>query len=268
MKPAITPDIASQCLALALAPALALNRRAVDRTKKSKSKSKSKSRLGCILLCAALLAGCLPRLDYPQKREFQLELNTQDNLAPAAETLPALRIVGVLAAPPLDEHGFIYRRGEHEYIRDYYNEFFSRPAQNLEWSLRQGLEQSRQFKAVLGKGDRIEADWLLELRLNALHADVRRGETEDGKQRPGAVIELQAHLSRDLPGGAELVMQKTYREFEPAQSAKPDALVAAWNRALTRVLNALIKDLRNSPMNESILPAGPSESASYSIEGV
>ena len=90
------------------------------------------------------------------------------------------------------------------------------------------------FRAVVDPGSLVEADYVIDGCVTKLFGDYR-GE-------PAACLEIQLFLTRYSAGGPELVFSKTLSEREEARSKEAEELVAAFNRALGRVLGALEGD--------------------------
>ncbi len=134
--------------------------------------------------------------------------------------------------------GFVYRRGEHEYESDFYNQFLISPAVMVSEKTRHWLCRSGICGRVLVPGSRIESTHTLEANITALYADVR------DKSSPRAVMELRAFLIANNPAAESVLLGKTYRASCPLQSNTPEALVEALDKCLAEILTSLEKDLK------------------------
>lgn len=133
---------------------------------------------------------------------------------------------------------FVYRRGEHEYESDFYNQFLISPAVMISETTRRWLCRSGVCGRVLVPGSRLEATHTLEANITALYADVR------DKSSPSAVMELRAFLIANNPAAESVLLGKTYRASCPLQSNTPEALVEALDKCLAEILTSLEKDLK------------------------
>ena len=193
-----------------------------------------------LLALLTLLAGCggLAK-PYPVKRAFVFEAPRPAGAAPTdAEAILLIR--RFRTAPPYESKEFVYRTGELQYESDFYNVFFSPPAELLADQTRQWLQASRLVRLIVGTGAQTEATHSLEGRVYALYGDYRRPED------PRAVLGIQFFVSR-LTDTPEIVFHKDYRQEVPVTSRTPEALAAAWNRALQQILTELEADLRAGP---------------------
>jgi cholesterol transport system auxiliary component len=222
-------------------------------------------RAAAALALLALLGGCLDGLRRapPQKQRFMLQLESgaaapsapttgaaagsaalaASGTAPAlagasaAPALGSLRLERVRVSPVFDHKSFVYRLGENRFETDYYREFFSPPGVLLQEALRQWLASSGLF-SVAERGAGPEPRWLLEADLEQLYADLRE------PAAPRAVLALDVRV-RDARTDT-LAFEKRYAQQESAADASPDALIAAWNRALGAALGALGGELRTA----------------------
>jgi hypothetical protein len=61
-----------------------------------------------------------------------------------------------------------------------------------------------------------------------------------------AVLEIEFFLSKQLPTGTEIVMNKRYSKTVPLSGRSPEALVKGWDEALDGILTSLIADLKSA----------------------
>jgi len=189
------------------------------------------------ILFSIMLTGC-GRTSY-SKRTYILDAARQPEPG-QAESLATLDVRRFTIDSVFADKGFIYRRGEHEYESDFYNQFLISPAVIVSETTRHWLCRSGVCERVLVPGSQIESTHTLEANITALYADVR------DKSSPRAVMELHAFLIANNPTTESVLLGKTYRASCPLQSNTPDALVEALDKCLVEILTNLEKDLRKA----------------------
>lgn len=193
--------------------------------------------LTALLLGAALLAagcsGVLARQPL-EKQRFALAPGRPDPVS--GPRAGVLRIGVVHASTPYQNRGFVHRTGDESFKSDFYNEFAAPPGILLRDVLIEWLRDGTHFETVV-QGSEAPSDWLLEVDLESLYADLRDAAA------PQVTIGITVRLLDARAAGAAIAFQKHYAVSEPAADASPPALAAAWNRALARVLGELAADL-------------------------
>jgi cholesterol transport system auxiliary component len=190
-------------------------------------------------LVALAAVGCLGQaLDGrpPERQSFVLDPGTP----PVLDTMTAIRAlrVGPVASAPLAERQpFLLRTGPDSYQTDFYDQFFAPPGELLRDALIRWLDGTGLFDSV-ARGGVPAPDFVLEVQLERLYGD------RLDPHAPKAVLGFVARLVDARQGDGTLVFERRYEETEPAADGSPQALVDAWNRALTRALDALTHDLR------------------------
>jgi ABC-type uncharacterized transport system auxiliary subunit len=186
------------------------------------------------LALLALLGACLGGLGRAPPAKQRFMLGAEPPASAAGRAGPGLlRLERVRVSPIFDRKSFVYRLGESRFDTDYYREFFSPPGVLVQEALRNWLAVAGPLRLTERSGP--ELRWSLEPELEALFADRRDA------QNPHAVLRLGVRLL-ELPGG-RVALEKDYSAEERAADTSPDALVAAWDRALAHVLTALVEDL-------------------------
>ena len=206
--------------------------------------------LTALLLTAALLgAGCADVLARQplEKQRFVLAPERPDPVS--GPRTGVLRVGVVHASTPFQNRGFVHRTGEESFASDFYNEFVAPPGILLRDVLVLWLRDGTHFESVV-RGSEAPADWLLEVELDALYADLR------DPAAPQVVIGIAVRLLDAHAAGAAIFVGKHYAVTEAATDGSPPALAAAWNRALARVLGEIAADLdaaraRRSPRARS-----------------
>lgn len=193
--------------------------------------------LGAALFGTALFgAGCSGVLARQplEKQRFALAPVRHDPVS--GQRAGVLRIGVVHASTPFQNRGFVYRTGDESYKSDFYNEFAAPPGILLRDVLAVWLRDGTHFATVV-QGSEAPADWLLEVDLESLYADLR------DTAAPQVAIGITVRLLDARAAGAAIAFQKHYAASEPAADTSPPALAAAWNRALARELGDLAADL-------------------------
>lgn len=136
------------------------------------------------------------------------------------------------------DKGFVYRRGEHEYESDFYNQFLISPAVMISETTRHWLCRSGICERVLVPGSRLESTHTLEANITALYADVR------DKSSLRAVMKLRAFLIANNNTDESVILGERYQASCPLQSDTPDDFVEALDKCLAEILTGLEKDLK------------------------
>ena len=193
--------------------------------------------LTVLILSASLLgAGCSGVLARQplEKQRFVLAPGRPDPVS--GPRAGVLRVGVVHVSTPFQNRGFGYRTGEESFASDFYNEFAGPPGILLRDLLVGWLRDGTHFETVV-QGSEAPADWLLEVDLESLYADLR------DPAAPQVAIGITVRLLDAHAAGAAIRVGKHYAVSEAATDGSPPALAAAWNRALARVLGELAADL-------------------------
>lgn len=206
-----------------------------------KSTRLSRRRALALLPLAAALGACSNPLSRPSpvKRTFLLEPALPP---PGSRTHNGtVRIGAVTVAAPYRDRGFVFRTGELKVESDFYHEFFASPAAMVSESAARALASARVFARVVQGGAGVEAvDYVLDGFVSSLYADARTAKAE-------AEVACAWYLSRAAyPGG--VIWSHEYRERAPIDGTGADAVAAALNVALGRVLAQLARDLSTAEL--------------------
>jgi ABC-type uncharacterized transport system auxiliary subunit len=140
----------------------------------------------------------------------------------------AVRVARVAVSPAFEREGFVYREAESRYESDFYNRFFTPPAEMMRDLLVRWLRGSGVF-ATVGTGPVPPPDWMLEARVTDLYVDRR--------ETPARAVFAATLRLVDLRGRSpEVMLDRRFEASEAAEGASPRVLVRAWERALARVL--------------------------------
>jgi uncharacterized lipoprotein YmbA len=196
------------------------------------------------------LAGCLAdlRQPYPEKVRYTLEVHRRPDVAAQASAPlvnAVLRVRQVRVAPLFERKGFVYRTAEARYESDFYNELYAPPGVVFHQELVEWLRGADLFTQVVGGGNMEAADWLLDVRIEELYADLRGGGS------PEAVLSLSVALHEaGAPRDADPALRERHVLREPAARPAAEALVDAWTalmaEAFRRVESALRRHLQHA----------------------
>ena len=181
-------------------------------------------------------AGCVGALksEYPERRFYTLAAERPGAAAAAAKD-GVLRIRRFTASKVSEGSELVTRKADAEYETDFYNAFFVPPATQLTEQAQRWLSSSGLFSAVVGTGSSLPESHVMEGNLVALYADRR--------QSPAAVMEVQFMLLKVASDPSAVLFQKSYRESVAVTGDGPEAVIAAWNGALAKILASLEADL-------------------------
>lgn len=131
---------------------------------------------------------------------------------------------------------FVYRIDELKYTSDFYNVFFSPPADQINYNVLKYLESAKPFAYISDNAYPIKPDYILKTNINDLYADYRN------QNAPRAVISMRFVLikTKDEP---KVVLDKTFKERVLLTQKTSDALVKSWNKGLQRILENFTADI-------------------------
>ncbi len=168
--------------------------------------------------------------DYVEKQQYVLEVELPGRSISPTTIDEIIAVRTFTAGPGLEDPGLVYRTADVRYESDFYNEFFVPPSELVTSAVRKWMRAAHIFRAVVDPGSLEQADYVIDGCVTKLYGDYR--------EQPRACLEIQLFLTHYGESGPEIVFHKTYSETEPAEAKKPDELVAAFNRALVRILKA------------------------------
>lgn len=186
----------------------------------------------------ALFAGCLKiQKEAPEKHQFVLDV-TRPAGGPAGNPNGVLQVNEFQIPDTFQGRGFRYRMQGSRLESDFYNEFFSPPAQMITDEVRQWFDRSGLFKVVITDSGLVEPSHFLGGTVEEISGDY-------GSNPLKAVLELEFVLTKQVRGRDNIVFAHRYREEQPIESKSPENLVQAWNQSLLKTLQALESDLRS-----------------------
>lgn len=177
------------------------------------------------------LAGCALFHQTPPANQFLLDpMPPVARHGAASERPPHVRLVQV--QPPLDSRDFVYRIAADQWETDPYNRFLVSTDEMLTRILREALGSQADGPPP---ADRNRPR--LDCALTALHGDF----TGPGPGR--AVVEITATLLKPSGHTMETIPLGAFRSEAPLTDRSPQALVNAWNHALSLSLTRLMSEL-------------------------
>ncbi len=188
-------------------------------------------------LLGAGLVGCSLSKAYPAKDYFVIEAAHPNPSAGAGNAI--LRVQTLDISETFSSKGLVSRVSDVSYESDYYAEFFTPPATMITESLASWLQDSGDYREVIGAASRLAPDWVLEGTVDALYGDLRAPDA------PKAVLSFQVRLVDDRGPRSQVVFSKKYAATQSVASASPAALVRGWNQALATVLTEIERDLKS-----------------------
>ncbi len=196
------------------------------------------------LLCLILLAtaACAPKKQPPERNFFVLEAQRiADNNW--YEPKKILSVRGFEVSPGFRGKEIVYRKGRGQSDADFYNQYFIPPGPMLTGLTREWLDDSGMFEAVIPMGSHKEANYILEGAVISLYGDFQ----EEGE--PASVLRMQFLLLEDDGLDYRMLMHRTYHEQVSLPGTGAGHVVQGLNKALTRILSQLEKDLAAALQN-------------------
>jgi ABC-type uncharacterized transport system auxiliary subunit len=198
--------------------------------------------LGAVLLAAF---GCVslgqkaPQPDYYMLTvQPPAEAGERPAAAGPAALHPILLVSGIESNPPFDRYELLYRNGETDWKRDYYNRFMASPGEMAAEATRRWLRGTGLFGTVVGPDAPVEPDYVLRGTLEAIYGDYRHGDR-------AAVMEIEFALIEPDGARGRLLLSSDYPARVPLRGLSSAALVEGLDTALTDILTALSVDLRS-----------------------
>ncbi len=191
-----------------------------------------------MLLVLLLVTGCsgIIKKGYPERNYYALDVSRHtEKFSP--ETVKNLEIRKLNVSSRYDGREFVYRISDVRYKSDFYNGFFKYPSSMITEEVRKWLAESGLFQSVIYSARVVEADYIMEGVLHSLYGDYSES------RKPGAIMEIEFFLIKDISAHSEIVFRRMYRKEIPLKDNSPGALVKGWNEALKQILMDFESDL-------------------------
>jgi uncharacterized lipoprotein YmbA len=157
--------------------------------------------------------------------------------APRAMQSPLWLKMGTFSVTtPFDTKSLVYRLGDQQYEKDFYNAYIATPSNMFSNATRQWLDQSGIFRITVAQGTSFFPFYTLQATIDELYGDYR------GK--PEAVVSVQFFLTVTNPNiPTPLITAKRYTQRVALANNLPQTLVLGQQRALAEILQQLEADL-------------------------
>jgi uncharacterized lipoprotein YmbA len=137
---------------------------------------------------------------------------------------------------PFDAKSLVYRLGDQQYEKDFYNAYIASPSSMFSNATRQWLDQSGIFRITVAQGTSFFPFYTLQATIDEIYGDYR------GK--PEAVVSVQFFLTVTNPNlPTPLITAKRYTQRVALANNLPQTLVLGQQRALAEILQQLEADL-------------------------
>lgn len=181
------------------------------------------------------LAGCISS-KYVEQKQYLLATEKPVNKHKINKK-SSLYLNHIVAQAPFDQLNFLYKINKYQYLTDYYNGFLVPPAEQLETTLVNHINNLSKFTI---QNNTQSASNTLFVQLNEFYADYL-----DSKN-PKAVISL--HFILTSSNDNKIILDKNFTQKIALQTKSTESLLSAWNIGLqniltnaTRALNQCIK---------------------------
>lgn len=185
------------------------------------------------------ITGCLGASTnkYVEKRQYLLQVDLPKKTAKAkAPNKHSLLIESVSAESPFGQSSFLYRVSDNQYLVDYYNDFLSAPATQLDLLLNKYLTATGKFNLIT-REEETASSYKLRLRILEFYADYR------DRQQPEAVITLQVSLTKPSKTTPIKILNQTFHATVPLESKSTDDLLASWDECLNDIFAQIATSL-------------------------
>jgi len=191
-----------------------------------------------ILLFSIMCSGCIMTSSYPVSNKYMLNVKTSKKIAPIP-LKQNLFVHSTTIIPQFANVNFVYRTSKINYLTDYYNEFFTLPANLINQAITKYLSATNVFRFVTNGPHPITANYLLTSKVIELYADYRN------RHHPKAVMAAQFNLFFTNQSGEKIMLlNKTFAAAAPLRCKDSKSLVNAWNVDMEIILRRLAYSLR------------------------
>ena len=188
-----------------------------------------------LVVIAFTLLGCAPT--RPPIDTANWLLAPERTGAPRTMQSPLwLKMGSFSVTTPFDTKSLVYRLGDQQYEKDFYNVYIASPSSMFSNATRQWLDQSGIFRITVAQGTSFFPFYTLQATIDELYGDYR------GK--PEAVVSVQFFLTVTNPNlPTPLITAKRYTQRVALANNLPQTLVLGQQRALAEILQQLEADL-------------------------
>ena len=137
---------------------------------------------------------------------------------------------------PFDTKSLVYRLGDQQYEKDFYNAYIASPSSMFSNATRQWLDQSGIFRLTVAQGTSFFPFYTLQATIDELYGDYR--------SKPEAVVSVQFFLTVTNPNiPTPLITAKRYTQRVALANNLPQTLVLGQQQAIAEILQQLEADL-------------------------
>jgi ABC-type uncharacterized transport system auxiliary subunit len=192
------------------------------------------------LTLLSLLSGCISSdaqlLAVNQKRSYALQANL-----PAKPVGPTrfnnLKMLSFNSQPPFEACNLVVKRANGETVMDYYTAWVAAPHELIRVQSMNYLRKSGLFKAVYDSSSGVLAPMGLEGTVEQILLDFH-------KERPMAVITLRFTIIDETAADFKMLWSAEATGSAPLESTDSNAIVSAFDAALTQALSKLTSELK------------------------
>jgi cholesterol transport system auxiliary component len=148
-----------------------------------------------------------------------------------------LRVGLVRVAAPYSGSALVYRLDDVRFATDPYQAFVADPGAMFDSRIAGWLERTGPFTHVIGPGSAQSAPYVLEMTVEDLYGDFRRGKP------PAAVMSVQFVLIDQAATRPKVTYERSIATRVALGSESPDALVRGYGTAFADILGQLAVDL-------------------------
>jgi len=193
-------------------------------------------KLICFILPICLTCVSTER-DSPGKKYFVMEV-ARPTVNPVPPISAILKFRKFRISPRFETRNLIYRTGDVSFETDFYNELLADPGAMISEAAKRWLQQSGVFKTVVDSSSSLPEDLAVEGNIESLYGDFR--------DKPTAVLSVQAILIAFEDSEFRVVFQKVYTVSIPLQAKSPEALIHGYDEGLAKLLSELEADFASA----------------------
>jgi cholesterol transport system auxiliary component len=193
------------------------------------------SKILIIFFCIACTS-CLST-EYLTRNQYALNVTLPQKMRSFPNNKNLL-IDNITTAPQFADKSFVYRKGQSQYLTDYYNVFFAFPGEQITQLTTNYINASNLYKHVTNDNYLINPNYILRGEILELYADYRNN------KQPKAVITIRFVLIKLGETKNNIIFDKTLSQKIPLKKKDTQSLVYAWDTGLSRIFRALAYTLK------------------------
>jgi len=192
------------------------------------SRSKPIQFFACATLVAMLSACSLPKQPAIQATSWMV-VPERTGAPYKPRTDMWLKVGSVSVTPPSDGRSMVYRLGDQQYEKDFYNSYATIPSEMIGNATRQWFNNSNIFAATVGQSNSFFPFYTLQASVEEFYGDYR--------VRPEAVVTVEFFLTVTNGGKINpIIGANRYSKHVALKDNTPAALAAGQQEALAEIL--------------------------------